>query len=156
MTISLAISAYWNMIYCRHWLNGGKKFNQNSISQHNWPSTYERQRIDESHDRCWIQTYIYRDRNTRREEFRSIIQRSKPQAWFNWKYQPHSRKRIIISGGFIVGFDEDRDDIFDRQIQFIQESGISLPIVRSSKRLLVLNYTSELKKKIDCPNHLHF
>lgn len=42
-------------------------------------------------------------------------------------------KGFIISGGFIVGFDEDRDDIFDRQIQFIQESGIPLPIVNILK-----------------------
>ncbi len=34
------------------------------------------------------------------------------------------QKGFIVSGGFIVGFDNDRDDIFDQQINFIQKSGI--------------------------------
>ncbi|MBZ0098961.1 MAG: DUF4070 domain-containing protein, partial [Taibaiella sp.] len=40
---------------------------------------------------------------------------------------------FIISGGFIVGFDTDDETIFKRQIQFIQESGIPLPIVNILK-----------------------
>lgn len=42
-------------------------------------------------------------------------------------------KGFIISGGFIVGFDTDDATIFQRQIQFIQESGIPLPIVNILK-----------------------
>lgn len=47
-------------------------------------------------------------------------------------YLIHS-KGFIISGGFIVGFDTDKQDIFKRQIDFIQESGIPLPIVNILK-----------------------
>ena len=42
-------------------------------------------------------------------------------------------KGFIISGGFIVGFDTDTQDIFRRQVDFIQESGIPLPIVNILK-----------------------
>lgn len=42
-------------------------------------------------------------------------------------------KGFIISGGFIVGFDTDDETIFRRQIQFIQQSGIPLPIVNILK-----------------------
>ena len=34
-----------------------------------------------------------------------------------------------VMAGFIVGFDHDPDDIFDRQVDFIQESGIPLAMV---------------------------
>jgi radical SAM superfamily enzyme YgiQ (UPF0313 family) len=36
---------------------------------------------------------------------------------------------IEVSSGFIVGFDEDTDDIFDRQIAFIREAGIPIAMV---------------------------
>ncbi len=34
-----------------------------------------------------------------------------------------------VMAGFIVGFDSDKDDIFDKQVEFIQESGIPLAMV---------------------------
>ena len=40
---------------------------------------------------------------------------------------------FIISGGFIVGFDTDTPSIFQKQIEFIQQSGIPLPIVNIMK-----------------------
>jgi len=36
---------------------------------------------------------------------------------------------IEVSSGFIVGFDEDKADIFDRQIDFIHEAGIPIAMV---------------------------
>lgn len=39
------------------------------------------------------------------------------------------RKGIEVAAGFIVGFDNDPADIFERQIRFIQESGIVLAMV---------------------------
>jgi radical SAM superfamily enzyme YgiQ (UPF0313 family) len=40
---------------------------------------------------------------------------------------------FVIVGGFIVGFDTDTEDIFQRQINFIQQSGIVLPTVNLLK-----------------------
>jgi radical SAM superfamily enzyme YgiQ (UPF0313 family) len=34
-----------------------------------------------------------------------------------------------VMGGFILGFDTDRDDIFDRMVDFIQQSGIPIAMV---------------------------
>ena len=39
------------------------------------------------------------------------------------------RKGFDVSAGFIVGFDSDTDSVFDRQIAFIQESGITTAMV---------------------------
>lgn len=43
------------------------------------------------------------------------------------------QKGFIISGGFIVGFDTDTEKSFEIQRQFIQETGIPLPIVNILK-----------------------
>lgn len=43
------------------------------------------------------------------------------------------RKGFIVAGGFIVGFDTDSDDVFERQRRFIQSSGITLPIINILK-----------------------
>jgi radical SAM superfamily enzyme YgiQ (UPF0313 family) len=34
-----------------------------------------------------------------------------------------------VMGGFILGFDTDREDIFDRMVEFIQKSGIPIAMV---------------------------
>ena len=39
------------------------------------------------------------------------------------------RKGMEVSGGFIVGFDSDGGDIFERQVRFIQEAGIPTAMV---------------------------
>jgi radical SAM superfamily enzyme YgiQ (UPF0313 family)/soluble cytochrome b562 len=36
---------------------------------------------------------------------------------------------IEVTGGFILGFDDDPEDIFDRQIDFIQKSGVPMAMV---------------------------
>ncbi len=36
---------------------------------------------------------------------------------------------IEVMGGFILGFDTDREDVFDRMVDFIQKSGIALAMV---------------------------
>lgn len=62
----------------------------------------------------------------------------------------HSIKKIQdkgmqVMGGFIVGFDSDTPEIFERQIKFIQESGIVTAMVG----LLQAPYGTELYRKLE-------
>jgi radical SAM superfamily enzyme YgiQ (UPF0313 family) len=54
-------------------------------------------------------------------------------------------KGMQVMGGFIVGFDNDTPEIFDRQIRFIQESGIVTAMVG----LLQAPFGTELYKKLE-------
>ncbi len=55
------------------------------------------------------------------------------------------RNGIEVSGGFIVGFDSDTGDIFDRQIAFIKKSGI----VQAMVGLLTVLPTTRLHKRLE-------
>jgi len=43
------------------------------------------------------------------------------------------QKGYVVHGGFIVGFDSDQANIFDRQAEFIQKSGIFVPTINILK-----------------------
>ncbi|MEO5572406.1 MAG: radical SAM protein [Bacteroidia bacterium] len=60
------------------------------------------------------------------------------------------QRGFIISGGFIVGFDSDDASIFNRQVNFIQQSGIPLPIVN----ILKAPPGTDLYKRIKSENRL--
>lgn len=45
------------------------------------------------------------------------------------KIQRVQEKGIEVAGGFIIGFDDDKPDIFDQMISFIQETGVVLAMV---------------------------
>jgi len=60
------------------------------------------------------------------------------------------RKGLIVSGGFIVGFDHDPPNIFKQQINFIQKSGIVTAMVG----LLNAPSGSELFKRLKAENRL--
>lgn len=57
---------------------------------------------------------------------------------------------LQVSGGFIVGFDSDTPDIFQRQIDFIQESGI----VSAMVGLLNAPKNTKLYKRLEAENRL--
>ncbi|MGA1840178.1 MAG: B12-binding domain-containing radical SAM protein [bacterium] len=54
---------------------------------------------------------------------------------------------IEVTGGFIVGFDNDPPDIFEKQIQFIQEAGIPLAMVGLLTALPNTQLYKRLKKE---------
>jgi len=57
---------------------------------------------------------------------------------------------LHIMAGFIVGFDNDKPDIFDRQIQFIQKSGIIVAMVG----LLQAPYGTQLYERLQSEGRL--
>jgi radical SAM superfamily enzyme YgiQ (UPF0313 family) len=75
------------------------------------------------------------------------------------------RHGLDVTGGFIVGFDNDRLDVFDRQIGFIQSSGIVTAMVgllnaplgtRLFKRLLSENRILECSQGDNVNAHINF
>lgn len=60
------------------------------------------------------------------------------------------RRGMEVSSGFIVGFDTDPADIFDRQIRFIQESGIPTAMVG----LLNALPNTQLHRRLQAENRL--
>ncbi len=57
---------------------------------------------------------------------------------------------IEVTGGFIVGFDHDPEDIFARQIEFIQDTGI----VKAMVGLLQLSPNTALYKRLEQENRI--
>jgi len=60
------------------------------------------------------------------------------------------RRGMIVSAGFIVGFDNDRSNIFEQQINFIQKSGIASAMVG----LLNAPTGTKLFKRLKAENRL--
>lgn len=60
------------------------------------------------------------------------------------------KKGMEVTGGFIIGFDNDPDDIFQRQIHFIQRSGIPSAMVG----LLTALPNTQLFKRLKMENRL--
>ncbi len=57
---------------------------------------------------------------------------------------------IDVTGGFIVGFDTDKDDIFERQLEFIQEAGIPTAMVG----LLTALPNTQLYRRLKAENRI--
>jgi radical SAM superfamily enzyme YgiQ (UPF0313 family) len=54
---------------------------------------------------------------------------------------------LEVMGGFIIGFDHDPEDIFDRQIDFIQKSGITIAMVGLLEALAGTRLWNRLKEE---------
>ena len=59
-------------------------------------------------------------------------------------------KRIVVMGGFIIGFDSDTEDIFDMQIDFLQKAGIPIAMVG----LLVVMPNTQLYRRLQKENRI--
>jgi len=57
---------------------------------------------------------------------------------------------IQVSGGFIVGFDSDKPDVFERQVEFIQKSGI----VSAMVGLLNAPKNTKLYRQLEAENRI--
>lgn len=57
---------------------------------------------------------------------------------------------IEVTGGFIVGFDSDKEDIFERQLEFIQEAGIPVAMVG----MLTALPNTQLYRRLQSENRL--
>ncbi|MBL7995129.1 B12-binding domain-containing radical SAM protein [bacterium] len=60
------------------------------------------------------------------------------------------KKGMEVTGGFIIGFDNDPEDIFERQVHFIQQSGIPAAMVG----LLTALPNTQLYKRLKSENRL--
>ncbi len=60
------------------------------------------------------------------------------------------KKGIEVAAGFILGFDTDRDDIFDRQIKFISDSAIPMAMVG----LLTALDKTQLYRRLSAENRI--
>ncbi|MFO8084633.1 MAG: B12-binding domain-containing radical SAM protein [Desulfobacterales bacterium] len=57
------------------------------------------------------------------------------------------QKGMEVMGGFVVGFDSDQEDIFDRQIAFIQKAGIPKAMIGILEALPATRLYSRLEKE---------
>ena len=57
------------------------------------------------------------------------------------------RKGMMVLGGFILGLDDDDDDAFDAQIEFIQEAGIPIALVGLLTALKGTNLWTRLERE---------
>lgn len=64
-----------------------------------------------------------------RATLEAIGKRQNTQADLLASVRTIQKKGLEVSGGFIVGFDADQEDIFDRQIRFIKEAAIPTAMV---------------------------
>ncbi len=60
------------------------------------------------------------------------------------------RKGFNVSAGFIIGFDSDKENIFERQFDFIQKSGI----VNAMVGLLNAPYGTKLYERLKAENRI--
>ena len=60
------------------------------------------------------------------------------------------QKGLWVTGGFIVGFDSDTEDIFDRQIEFIERAAIPWALLNSLHAMPHTALYERMRKKAAC------